>query len=123
MTRRFALIAAAACAVVALAVPASAQDKAKVEQGSALFTSQKCIMCHSIGAKGNKKGPLDDVGAKLKAEDIRHWIASPDEMRVKSNATRTPAMKQMNLSKDQIDALVAFLQQQRVAVADDNATR
>src|SRR5262245_9037844 len=93
----------------------SAQDK--VEQGSALVTSQKCVMCHSIGAKGNKKGPLDEVGNKLKAEDIRAWLTTPDAMREKTQATRTPVMKDPKLGKDQIDALVAFLLTQKTPAA------
>src|SRR6476619_3901722 len=95
--------------------PASAQDK--VEQGSALFTSQKCALCHSVAGKGNKKGALDDVGAKLKADEIRAWLTNPDAMREKAHATRTPAMKDPKLAKDQVDALVAFLAAQKNAAA------
>ena len=97
-------------AVVALALPAAAQDKAKIDQGMTLFTSQKCALCHSVGPKGNKKGPLDEVGSKLKAEEIRQWIADPDDMRAKTKSTRTPPMKATKLVKEQIDALVAYLQ-------------
>ena len=93
----------------------SAQDK--VEQGSALFTSQKCVLCHSIGAKGNKKGPLDEVGNKLKAEDIRAWLTTPDAMREKTKATRTPLMKDPKLAADQVEALVAFLLTQKTPAA------
>src|SRR5262245_38330227 len=95
------------CGVLFAAARAGAQDK--VEQGTALFTSQKCSMCHAVGAKGNKKGPLDDVGSRLKAEDIRAWLTGPDAMREKMKATRTPVMKDPKLSKDQVDALVAYL--------------
>jgi uncharacterized protein (TIGR01732 family) len=31
-------------------------------------------VCHSIAGAGNKKGPLDKVGTKLSADDIRAWI-------------------------------------------------
>jgi mono/diheme cytochrome c family protein len=99
--------------VVLAAASATAQDK--VQQGSALFTSQKCGMCHSLAAKGNKKGPLDDVGGKLKAEDIRAWLTNPDTMREKTKAARTPIMKDPKLDKDQVDALVAFLLTQKNA--------
>lgn len=109
--RGFALVAAAGLAVAALAAPVAAQDKA--DQGQALFTSQKCVLCHSIGEKGNKKGPLDKVATKLKTDEIRQWIADPDTMRTKTKSTRTPAMKHFDLSKDQIDALVAFLEKQK----------
>ena len=98
-----------------MSTPASAQDK--VEQGSALFTPQKCALCHSVAGKGNKKGSLDDVGTKLKADDIRAWLTNPDAMREKTKATRTPAMKDPKLTKDQVDALVAFLSAQKNAAA------
>lgn len=106
-------------AVVLGAAAVRAEDK--IQQGSALFSSQKCVMCHSVGAKGNKKGALDDVSSKLKAEDIRAWLTNPDAMREKSKATRTPAMKDPKLGKDQIDALVAFLMAQKGAAAADAA--
>ena len=98
-----------------MSTPASAQDK--VEQGSALFTSQKCTLCHAVAGKGNKKGALDDVGARLKADEIRAWLTTPDAMREKTKATRTPAMKDPKLAKDQVDALVAFLSAQKNAAA------
>ena len=55
---------------------AAAADKA--EQGAALFTSQKCSMCHSIAGKGNAKGSLDGVGAKLTGDEIKLWITDPE---------------------------------------------
>jgi mono/diheme cytochrome c family protein len=53
---------------VGLAAAAAAQD-AKVAQGEKVYAAQKCALCHSVGDKGNKKGPLDGVAAKLKADD------------------------------------------------------
>lgn len=92
--------------LLALALPAAAQDKAK---GAELFTSQKCQMCHSVADKGNKKGALDGVGAKLSADDIRMWVTDPDAMRAKTKSTKTPPMKKMTLTKPQVDDLVAYL--------------
>jgi mono/diheme cytochrome c family protein len=67
-------------------------------------------MCHSLDGKGNAKGPLDGIGAKFKAEEIRQWIVAPAEMAAKHNATRKPPMKAFaTLPKDDLDALVAFL--------------
>jgi mono/diheme cytochrome c family protein len=92
---------------VGLPFALSAQDKA--EQGAALFTSQKCSLCHSIAGKGNPKGSLDGVGAKLKGDEIKQWISDPEGMRAKTKAERTPAMKKMALAPDQVDSLVAYL--------------
>jgi len=86
-----------------------AQDKAQVDKGMKVYTDQKCSLCHSIGGHGNAKGPLDGVGAKLKADEIRQWITDAKGMAAKTKAARTPAMKQYTLPKDEVDALVAYL--------------
>ena len=101
------VLAVAMCVGVGVAATAAAQDvKAKGEQ---LFADQKCTLCHSVGDKGNKKGPLDGVAAKLKADEIRDWIVDAKGMTVKTKATRKPEMKNYALPKDDVDALVAYL--------------
>jgi mono/diheme cytochrome c family protein len=98
---------AAGMLVAAAAMPAAAQDlKAK---GEKLFVDQKCTLCHSVAGKGNVKGPLDEVGSKDSAADIRAWITDANAMTAKTGATRKPAMKQFTLEKDDVDALVAYL--------------
>jgi mono/diheme cytochrome c family protein len=104
--RRTVMLAAFSLGCAALA---SAQD-AKVVKGEKVFTDQKCTLCHSIGGHGNAKGPLDDVGNKLTADEIRQWITDAKGMAAKTKATRKPEMKQFNLPKDDVDALVAYLQ-------------
>jgi mono/diheme cytochrome c family protein len=101
--------AAAVGLALMFAAPLAAQNNAKAAQGASLFTAQKCTMCHSVAGKGNPKGPLDQMIAKNKAEHIRQWLQDPEGMRAKQNATRTPAMKTIKLTPDQIDALVAYL--------------
>jgi mono/diheme cytochrome c family protein len=99
------VLAAVVCA--SAAATASAQDaKAKGEQ---LFADQKCTLCHSVGDKGNKKGPLDGVASKLSPAEIREWIADSKGMTAKTKATRKPEMKPYSLPKDDVDALVAYL--------------
>jgi mono/diheme cytochrome c family protein len=96
--------------LILVASVAFAQD-AKVERGQKLFAEQKCSLCHSIAGKGNAKGPLDGVGAKLSADEIRQWIVNAPEMAKKTNATRKPPMKNYSsLPKEDIDGLVAYLQ-------------
>jgi mono/diheme cytochrome c family protein len=97
------------CAVLACAHAAAAQDAATLEKGKQVYAAQKCQACHSIGAVGNKKGPLDAVGAKLKADEIRQWIVAAPEMSAKAKADRKPAMKAYTLPKDDLDALVGYL--------------
>ena len=98
---------AAGVLCLAVARPALAQDlRAK---GEKLFVDQKCTLCHSVAGKGNVKGPLDEVGSKDSAADIRAWVTDANAMTAKTGATRKPAMKQFTLDKDDVDALVAYL--------------
>jgi mono/diheme cytochrome c family protein len=86
-----------------------AQD-AKVQRGMKVYEEQKCSLCHSIGGKGNQKGPLDGVGAMLTAEEIKAWITTPKEMTAKAKAERKPPMRAYpTLPADDVDALVAYL--------------
>ena len=86
----------------------AAQD---VKRGEKVYGEQKCSTCHSIAGKGNKKGPLDEVGTKLTADDIRAWIVDPVGMTAKTKAARKPPMtaKYTSLPKEDLDALVAYL--------------
>ena len=87
---------------------AAAQDAAKGEQ---VYAAQKCSMCHQIAGKGNKASPLDGVGAKLSAEDIRQWITHPTEAAAKAKSTKKPPMpaKYGSLPAADLDALVAYM--------------
>jgi mono/diheme cytochrome c family protein len=100
-------VTAIAVAFAFVTVPAFAQGNA--EKGKEVYTAQKCSICHSIGGTGNKKGPLDDVGSKLSASDIRSWITSAPEMATKAKSDRKPPMKAYTLSKDELDNLVAYM--------------
>lgn len=96
-------------AALTVAGTAAAQDVA--QKGAAVFAAQKCNICHAIAGKGNAKGPLDAVGTKLTADEIRAWIVTPKEMTAKTKAARTPAMKAYpTLAKADLDDLVAYLQ-------------
>ena len=47
------------------------QDAAKIEAGKKVYDANKCMTCHAIDGKGMKKYPLDGIGTKLTADDIR----------------------------------------------------
>lgn len=97
-------------ALLSVSIPAQAQSKELIAKGEAVYTANKCSLCHSIAGKGQAKGPLDDVGGKLKAEDIREWIVDPAKMAKEHKATRKPAMKAYsNLPKEDLEALVAYM--------------
>lgn len=101
-------VIAGAALCMAMAVPAAAQD-AKVANGAKVYAAQKCSMCHSIGDAGNKKGPLDGVASKLKAEELREWIVDAKGMTAKTKAARKPVMKAYTLPKEDVDTLVAYM--------------
>jgi mono/diheme cytochrome c family protein len=106
------LLSALMFATVGATTPLMARDAAQVEQGAKVYTSQKCQMCHAIAGKGNKSNPLDGVGAKLSADDIKQWITHPKEMTEKAKSTKKPPMpaKYASLPAADLDALVAYLQ-------------
>ena len=80
-------------------------------QGEEVFQKQKCSLCHSVAGKGNAKGPLEGVGAKYSAAELKLWITNPAEMAKKHNSTRKPPMKSFaSLPAADVDALVAYLQ-------------
>ncbi|HVL67407.1 MAG TPA: cytochrome c [Vicinamibacterales bacterium] len=101
-------------AVVAVAFSAgvaSAQDAKLIEKGEKAFAANKCSMCHSIAGKGNAKGPLDGVGTKYTAAELREWLVNPTEMAAKHKATRKPMKKSYsNLPKEELDGLVAYME-------------
>jgi mono/diheme cytochrome c family protein len=93
-------------------VPASAQDAAVIKKGEQVYTAQKCQTCHSIAGKGKKTNPLDGVGTKLSADEIKQWIVDPKGMAAKAKSTKKPPMaaKYTGLPAADIDALVAYMQ-------------
>jgi mono/diheme cytochrome c family protein len=103
-------LAVAAGSAPALRAAAPTQDKGQIEHGMKVYADQKCSVCHAIAGKGNAKGPLDDVGSRLTADQIREWMVNPAEMTKKTKAERKPFMRAYpNLPKADLDALVAYM--------------
>ena len=99
-------------ALISSAGIATAQDAAQVKKGQEVYTAQKCSMCHNIGGKGGKSSPLDGIGTKMTAADIRAWILTPLEAAKKAQSTKKPPMpaKYGKLPAADVDALVAYMQ-------------
>jgi mono/diheme cytochrome c family protein len=94
-----------------LAAPVLASDAKRVAHGETVFAAQKCSLCHSVAGKGNKKGPLDEAGTKLTADETRQWLVHASDMTAKTKSTRKPVMKDYaKLPEDDIKGLVAYLQ-------------
>jgi len=102
------LIAAAGMAFV-FGASVLAQDAGKIEEGKKLYEAQKCATCHQIAGKGNKMFPLDGVGSKLAAADLKKWLTSPDEMTAKLAKKPPMKMKKYDLKDAELDALVAYM--------------
>ena len=115
MRRTWCATATLTVLLAAVCAAAPGVQDAKADKGAKVFADQKCSLCHAVGGKGNPKGPLDDVGSKLTADEIRQWIVDPGTMTVKAKADRKPPMptKYASLPKDDIDALVAYLSAQK----------
>ncbi len=87
-----------------------AQDQKPIDGGVKVYADQKCSVCHSIGGKGNPKGPLEGVGSRLAPDEIREWIVNPAAMTTKAKAERKPPMRAYpNLAKDELDSLIAYM--------------
>jgi len=88
-------------------MPASGYPPAQVEQGKQLFYSKyACQSCHIIDTKSDKGyiGPtLTQVGSRLNAAWIYHWLKDPQAMRP---GTSEP---NRNMNDEDARALTAFL--------------
>jgi mono/diheme cytochrome c family protein len=114
MMRRLVVVGMAGL-VLGLGAMAMAQDAAKIENGKKVYAEAKpmaCKACHAVAGAGNAKGPLDGVGSKLTAEDIKAWMRTPKDMAAKAKAERKPPMPAYppeKLSDANLDALTAYL--------------
>jgi mono/diheme cytochrome c family protein len=96
---------------LALPAAAAAQDAAQVKRGQEIYGAQKCQVCHSIAGVGNKANPLDGVGAKLSADQVRRWITQPVEMTKETSSTKKPPMpaRWAKMPAAELDPLVAYM--------------
>ena len=107
-----ALFVAAMIVALLAGVPQVARAQDAIKHGQQVYAAQKCSVCHAIAGKGGKSSPLDGVGAKLSADDIRQWIVDPVVMTAKTKSTKKPPMpkKWAALPAADLDALVAYMQ-------------
>ena len=86
--KRVLLASALTLSFTAVSFAAYGQD---VKKGEAVYTAQKCSLCHQIAGKGNKASPLDGAA--------------------KAKSTKKPPMpaKYGSLPAADLDALVAYM--------------
>jgi mono/diheme cytochrome c family protein len=75
-----------------------------IERGRVVYAEQKCQACHSIAGVGSRRYPLDGVGSKLGADDIRKWIVAPREMNPRVSKRAFDSLPPADL-----EALVAYV--------------
>jgi mono/diheme cytochrome c family protein len=98
------------------AIPATLSDSAMQKQtviaaGRAVFEAQDCMRCHAVADEGNRRNPLDGVGERRSAEEIRQWILAPAELKDQLSAWAFQAKQAYReLPAEDIDALVIYLQ-------------
>lgn len=107
----FAWLQSPSVPVVAPAVPAAAPPAALVEAGRAVYEAQGCAMCHAIAGEGNPRFPLDGVGGRRDARELRDWVLATGAAEAQLSA-RAARMKQAYraLPEYDIEALVAYMQ-------------
>ena len=86
-----------------------AQDAKKVAAGKSLYDKNGCAKCHQIAGKGSKISPLDGVGSKLSAAEIKQWLTDPAAMTAKLPKKPPVAMKKVALPDADIDNLVEYM--------------
>jgi len=96
-------------------VAAQAPDAKAAADGKKLYATYKCDKCHMIAGRGSKKGPLDGVGAKLSAAEIKKWLTQPAEMEKtlekppKGTDAMSNALKTKDIEPAEIESLVAYM--------------
>ena len=79
-------------------------------RGRDVYNAQGCSSCHAIAGVGNPRNPLDDVGARRTAVELREWItgtgSATDQL---SPAVVRRKQRYQELSEAELQALVAFL--------------
>lgn len=115
MTRTLGTVAMAVV-LTGSGVAAQAPDAKLASEGKKLYATYKCDKCHQIDGRGSKKGPLDGVGAKLTAADIKKWLTNPAEMEAKlekkpkGTDAMSYALKTKGIEPAEIDSIVAYMQ-------------
>ena len=56
----------------------AALNPERIEAGRQVYKQQACARCHSIAGKGNPRNPLDSIGVRRTADELRNWIIGED---------------------------------------------
>jgi mono/diheme cytochrome c family protein len=96
---------------VASAPPSQPVANDALEHGGALYREHGCARCHAIAGVGNPRSPLDGVGLRHDAAQLRQWITADAAIaETLSTRTRTVKSQYAALPPADLDALVIYLQ-------------
>lgn len=86
----------------------------QIEAGRQVYRQHNCARCHSIAGEGNPRNPLDTIGDRRSAEEIRDYIIGASHLK-KILAERNLQQKQRyrSLPADELDALVIYMRSLR----------
>ena len=86
-------------------------DSKHIETGRQIYQQQSCGFCHSIAGQGNPRNPLDGVGSKRSASELRNFITGADTLQgILTTSIRKRKQRYRELSADELDALVLYMQ-------------
>ncbi|WP_052665428.1 cytochrome c oxidase subunit II [Nitriliruptor alkaliphilus] len=108
--------------------PAAVPESGLEAEGAALFADlgdgrQACIQCHQVYTGEGRRAPSigpdlthlfsrqEFAGAvrDLDEDNLRQWLADPDSIKPMQYASNNIGMPNLDLSEDELDALVAYL--------------
>jgi mono/diheme cytochrome c family protein len=85
-----------------------------IEAGRQVYKQQACARCHSIAGKGNSRNPLDGVGVRRTADELRNWIIGADAIQGSVPVGILKLKKSYReLSDYDLDSLVVYMQSLR----------
>jgi len=86
-------------------------ERMQIKRGEELFTTHRCIRCHSMNGIGSTINPLDHVAKKMNKSMIINWITGGDALKGKMpEYLFNSKQKYKKLPADELDALVMYIQ-------------
>jgi len=92
--------------------PLPTLDPRQIEAGRLIYLHQNCARCHSIAGRGNPRNPLDGVGARRSAEELRAWTIGAQALGPEALPERVFRIKHKynELPADELNAMIIYLQ-------------
>ena len=84
----------------------------RIEAGRQVYQQQNCARCHSIAGEGNPRNPLDNIGAKHSAEELRDYITGADRLKLSKRSSKLKQQYRL-LPADELDALIIYMRSLR----------